>query len=252
MKTGEVVKNIKDSINIKTLIIFISGFAVGIIISFIFSGFTNETLNVLKAISIIFVGFSLLLAMYQLKNSNEWNKKQLATTRLHESEKNIKTSIAGLHSALNVVNRDITKPYEVYEIHNKLGVFLKDGKTFIFHGEQTDNDIKILPDDEKQKENHINKFDHDIKGRDIRDNIISLLNEYEYISSSVNCNIFDKESVTRLVDLKLLRTYLKFQKYINHLRDHHGGGNTTYIEFEKFAREIAKSDSAKDLDIKFY
>lgn len=208
---------------------------------------TDKTLNILKSASIIFVGISVLIGIYQLsanvrqiRYSNDWNKKQLATTRLHESEKNIKTALTALHSTLNVVGRDIENPYKYHEIHDNLGVFLEDRKTFVFHGEQTDDDIKNLPKNENQKKNHTNKFNHEINGREVRDNIIALLNEYEYISSSVNCDIFDKESVMRLMDLKILRTYLRFQEYINHLRNEHGGGSTTYKELEDFANEIKK------------
>lgn len=259
--------------NFKNKIAFVAYVLVGVLIGTIIGlylihfliGLNNNDINIIKAISFLFVGFAAIAGIFQLsinarqakhntkqiKYSNEWNKKQLATTRLHESEKNIKAALTALHSTLNVVGRDIEKPYEDYEIHNVLGVFLNDKKTFIFHGEQTENEIKQLPkNSNEQKDNHLNSFNNNINGRVIRDNIIALLNEYEYISSSVNCDIFDKESVMRLIDLKLVRTYLRFEIYIKHLRKEHGGGSTTYKELEDFAKEIMKIKkikNAKDL-----
>lgn len=226
--------------NINVIISLIIGFGVGIVTVCFFIGFEDKTLNVLKATSIIFVGISLLLALFQFRNTNQWNKRQLATIRIHESDKNLKNAITILHPTLAVVDRSPDEPYEIYEIHNKMGVFLKNSK-FVFHGEQTDDDIKNLPEDNKQKENHINQFDKNINGREVRDTIIALLNEYEYVSLNVNCGIFDKETVKRLFDIKLLRTFLKFEKYIKHLRGDHKYGDTVYIELEGFAKEIKKN-----------
>ncbi len=234
------------------------GIGLGLTFIYYSMGFDSNDIAVAKVSSLIFVGIAAIGGIYQLsinasqiKYSNEWNKKQLATTRLHESEKNIKAALTALHSTLNVVGRDVEKPYKDYEIHNLLGVFLNDNKTFVFHGEQTEEDIKNLhKNDSEQKNKHINSFDNSLKGRKTRDNMIALLNEYEYISSSVNCDIFDKESVMRLIDLKIVRTYFRFKNYIEHLRHEHGGGSTTYKEFEDFAQEIMKIkkiNNAKDL-----
>lgn len=231
------------------ILIFIAlliGVAIGLVLFAYLFGLSEKTLNIIKAGSIIFVGISVLIGIYQLsanvrqiRYSNDWNKKQLATIRIHESDKTLKESISILHPTLAVVERNPDDPYEIYEIHNQMGVFLKD-ETFVFHGEQTDDDIKKLPEDDKQREKHINQFKKKFKGRKVRDNIVALLNEYEYISLNVNCGIFDKETVMRLFEIKLLRTFLKFKKYIIHLREDHKYGQTVYIEFEKFAKEIKK------------
>lgn len=231
----------KNYINL--LIALILGFAIGIVTICIFLGFTEKTLDVLKASSIIFVGTSLLLALYQLRNSNQWNKKQLATIRLHESEKNIKSCISALHNALDIIERDVNLPYEVYEIHNAFGVFDKD-KKLIFHGEQKDFDIKNLPKDKEQEKNHINEFNKDIKGREIKDYIVALLNEYEYISLNVNNDIFDFDTVNKLMAGKITRNYKRFEKYIKHLREHHKYGPNIYKEFETLVKRINDNKNA--------
>ncbi len=230
--------------NINAIIAGIIGFGIGMLVLCIFLGFSDTTLNALKASSIIFVGISLLFALFQYRNSNQWNKKQLATIRLHESEKNIKSAIAALHSSLDIINRDPDNPYEAYEIHNEMGIFLKDGK-FIFHGEHKDCHIKQLPEDDEQQVNHKNEFDKDVKGSTVRDNIVALLNEYEYLALNVNCGIFDKDTVLKLIDIKIVRTYKKFEKYINHLRIDHKYGDTIYIELDILANEIMRNKNIK-------
>lgn len=230
------MKDFKNTIDVKNIIMIVLGLALGIFISFIFIGFTDKTLNVLKAISIIFVGLSLLLALWQYNNSNRWNKKQLAANRLHESGKSLKACISVLHDTLNIIERDSSIPYEVHELHNAFGVFDKD-ENFIFHGEEKESDIKNLPLDSKQKEKHINSF-RDINGREIKDNVIALLNEYEYIALNVNNDIFDFETVKRLMAGKIIKNYNRFAIYINHLREHHKYGKNIYIEFEQLSKKL--------------
>lgn len=236
------------------------GASLGIFLIYYFIGLDEKTVDNLKVFSYLFIAFAALIATAQLginakqakknaaqvKYSNDWNKKQLATIRLHKSDKVIKKTIANLHSTLDVVGRDIDNPYQPYEIHNKMGVFLQNGE-FIYHGEETKEHIEILPKKSLQKKNHINEFSKNIKGRKVRDNIIALLNEYEYISLNVNQDIFDRKSVVLLYDMKILRTYKKFKKYIEHLRGYHNFGNDVYIEFEKLANDIIKTKDSKDI-----
>lgn len=234
------------------------GSSLGIFLIYYFIGLDENTVDNLKVFSYLFIAFAALVATAQLginakqakknatqvKYSNDWNKKQLATIRLHKSDKVIKKAIANLHSTLDVVGREIENPYQPYEIHNKMGVFLQNGD-FIYHGEETEEHKNILPTEFLQKKNHINEFDKKIKGRTVRDNIIALLNEYEYISLNVNQDIFDRNSVVLLYDMKIMRTYKKFEKYIEHLRGYHNFGNDVYIEFEKLAKDIINTKDSK-------
>ena len=234
---------------INTMISLVLGFGIGIVTICFFIGLEDKTLNIIKAISIVFVGLSVLLGIYQLsanvrqiRYSNDWNKKQLATIRLHESEKNIKACISALHSTLDIIERNTGNPYEVYEIHNAFGVFDKENK-LIFHSEQKDSDIKNLPDDSNQQLNHINEFNDKINGRQTKDYIISLLNEYEYISLNVNNDIFDFETVEKLMAGKITRTFKRFEKYITHLREYHKYGPNVYKEFELLVIKLDQDKS---------
>ncbi|OCL99534.1 hypothetical protein AAX29_00575 [Aliarcobacter thereius] len=225
----------------------IIGTFIGIFLVYYFVGINTETANNLKILSYFFIACATIIASIQLainakqtKYSNNWNKKQMAMIRLHESEKTIKEALKSLHKHLDVVGRDPEDPYQLYEIHNKMGVFLENGK-FIYHGEQTKEDKSIIPKRILQKADHICSFDNSLKGRDIRDSIIALLNEYEYIALNVNLDIFDRNAVILLYSERILRTYKKFTKYIEHLRKDHKFGNDAYIEFENLAKSIIKS-----------
>lgn len=233
------------------------GASLGIFLIYHFIGLDEKTIDNLKVFSYLFIAFAALIATAQLginakqakknteqvKYSNEWNKKQLATIRLHESQKEIKKATSKLHSTLDIVAREIDNPYQPYEIHNKMGVFLENGE-FIFHGEETTENIEILPKSTLQKKNHINEFDKKIKGRKIRDNIIGLLNEFEYIALNVNNDIFDFDTVRKLMSSKIIRTYKKFEKYISHLREEHKYGPDFYIEFETLVKRINENKNA--------
>lgn len=220
------------------------GLFLGVFSVYYFVGIDTETADNLKVLSYFFIGCATIIASIQLainakqaKYSNDWNKKQMAMIRLHESEKTIKEALKNLHKHLDVVGRDPEDPYQVYELHNKMGVFLENNK-FIYHGEETKDDESILPSKLLQKKNHINKFNKKIKGREVRDNVVALLNEYEYISLNVNLDIFDKNAVVLLYSERIIRTYKKFKKYIEHLRKDHKFGDDAYKEFESFAKSI--------------
>ncbi|MFW3357378.1 DUF4760 domain-containing protein [Aliarcobacter butzleri] len=232
-------------------IYFISSILLGVFLGvfsvYYFVGIDTQTADNLKILSYFFIACATIIASIQLainakqaKYSNNWNKKQMAMIRLHESEKTIKEALKNLHKDLDVVGRDADDPYQIYEIHNKMGVFLENGK-FIYHGEQTEEDKSILPKLLLQKKNHICNFDETLVGRDIRDSIIALLNEYEYISLNVNLDIFDKNAVILLYSERIIRTYKKFKKYIEHLRKDHKFGNDAYKEFESLAKSIMNS-----------
>lgn len=227
------------------------GTIIGLTLLHTYIGWDEETINIAKVASFLLVGFAAVGGIFQLainarqaknntkqiKYSNEWNKKQLASNRLHESRKVIKAAHTELHSILSVKERPINEPFEIHEIHNAIGVFSNSGD-LIFHCEHCDEDIKNLPQDHEQKSEHINKFEKDIDGRRIKDSILELLGEYEYIAMNVNQEIFNKKTVTDLMGMPFIQTYKVFSEYINHLRFEHNFGASIYKEFETLAKEI--------------
>ncbi|MFW0714141.1 DUF4760 domain-containing protein [Aliarcobacter butzleri] len=227
------------------------GIFLGLFLVYYFIDIDTQTADNLKILSYIFIAIAAVIGSIQLgmnanqakknteqvKYSNEWNKKQLATIRLHESQKEIKKATSFLHSILDIISREPDNPYQPYEIHNKMGVFLKNGD-FVFHGEETQEDESIVPKKSLQKKKHIIKFNKKLNGRKVRDNIIALLNEYEYISLNVNNDIFDFDTVKKLMYGKIIRTYKKLEKYISHLRNEHNYGPNFYIEFETLAKRL--------------
>lgn len=235
------------------------GIVLGLFIIHKYIGWDIETTNSIKVIAYFFIGCSALVATGQLiinanqakkntnqiKYSNDWNKKQLAIQRIHESKSIIKKSTTYLHQTLRPRGREASDPYEVYEIHNYFGCFLEDGK-FVFHGEETQEDIQKLPKTWDADDLHKYKFDKELNGREVQDNIWIFLDEFEYICAGINNKIFDKETITSLMGSSIMNTYKKFKNYIIHLRENENHKYVNaYSELEKLAGIIEKEKQSK-------
>jgi len=203
------------------------------------SGFSEITIDVMKVITGLIVAISAGVAAQQFRFNrkqaeltNRWNKKQLAITQMHASRKVMKEAITKLHSTFGILERK--DPYELHEIHDIYGVMLKDGK-FCFHGEQTEEEIRQLPDTQTDDDYRCVSFRKEINGREMKDAIINYLSEYEYICSAVNNDIFDDKTVKSLLNGSIVGKYKLFEKYIKHQQE--STGNKTYFsEFVSVAK----------------
>jgi hypothetical protein len=173
--------------------------------------------KVFLALGVILAAFQFYFNQQQLKNNNSWNKSQLAITEINKINTKLEPSIKKLRKELEYGERK--EPYKVSELHDKFGKFENNGKKFVFY---------------KNDENK--KFSD---GRDIKDTIINLLNNFEYIATGINLNIFDEEVVKKLWKSKLPYAYKMFESYINHLRTEHGWGNV-YVEMENLIKKWEK------------
>ena len=194
--------------------VFIGGLAASWMMSF-----SEITINVMKVITGGILAFSAGVAAQQFRfnrkqaeKANQWNTKQLAMTQMHSSRKVMKECIAELHECLEILERK--DPYELHEIHDVYGIKLSDG-TFCFHGEQTDEKIKLIPATSTEDFTCL-QFSKESKGREIKDTIIDYLSEYEYICSGVNNKIFDDKTVKSLLKGSIVSKYTLFKKYIEH------------------------------------
>ena len=215
------------------------GLLFGLVFILYFYDFDEKSLIIAKIVSSLFIFVSIGIAAMQFRlnrkqtaYANEWNKKQLAITQMHASRKVMKESIAKLHNTLGILERK--KTYELHEIHDIYGVMLKNGE-FCFHGEQTEEDIKQLPDEPMGDDYRCISFRDDINGREMKDAVINYLSEYEYICSAVNNQIFDDKTVKSLLRGSIVGKYVLFEKYIKHQQE--STGNETYFsEFVKVAK----------------
>ncbi len=198
----------------------------------------DNIIDILKVVMSGFIAFSVAIAAQQFSHNrrqselnNKWNRKQLAVTQMHASRKIMKEAIKELHGHFEILEQQ--EAYSLHEIHDAMGARLKNGE-FIFHNENTDDDIKLLPtkQDETEKFRAV-KF-QEINGRDIKDNILNYLGEFEYICSAINNEIFDDDTVKSLLRKNIIRAYTIFEKYILHLQAIHGDKNT-YSELQKVA-----------------
>ncbi len=203
--------------------------------------FNNEIINVIKVLGSLMLVFSIGIAANQFRlnrkqfeKNNEWNTKQFGITETHQSRRIIKNAINELIKDLDVIERK--KPFEVFEIHNAFGVFLTDGR-FVFHGEQSDKDMRLLP--ESRNDEHICRFKKNTDGRQVKNILLDLLGEYEYIALGVNNKTFHKESVLSLVAGPIRRNYYLYHKYIKHLQYHHKYGKSVFSEFRKLGIELS-------------
>jgi hypothetical protein len=180
--------------------------------------------KVFLALGVILAAFQFYFNQQQLKNNNSWNKSQLAITEINKINTKLEPSIKKLRKELEYGERK--EPYKVSELHDKFGKFEDNGKKFVFYKN----------DENKNDENK--KFSD---GRDIKDTIINLLNNFEYIATGVNLGIFDETVTKKLWKSKLVYAYKMFENYINHLRIEHDWKNV-YIEMEKLAKKWEKEN----------
>ncbi|MDM5272102.1 DUF4760 domain-containing protein [Sulfurovum sp. zt1-1] len=215
------------------------GFFTGAAVFGWLSGFSETTIDVLKVITGGLIAVSAGIAAQQFRfnrkqaeKANRWNTKQLAATQMHASRKVIKEAISDLHGKFEILEQK--GPYSLYEIHDAIGVMLSSGK-FVFHGEETEDDIKLIPDEQHEKSKYrAISFRKDVNGREIKDNILKYLGEYEYICVSLNNKIFDEETVRMFLEYGIIRAFMIFENYIDHLQKVHGD-KTTYLELQTVA-----------------
>ncbi len=239
-----------QSKSLTRLIYGILGILIGIILHdfMTFNGINIENiLKIIVAPTVIFM--SLLLTARQFVYNREWNKKDAAIKAIYISREKTQKYNDRLNVLLNttyLIQHDLS--LSVIDIHNKMGVFLEDG-SFIFHGDETDNDIQNIHTQENS--GYRQDFDKDIDGREIKNLITKILNEYEYISMSCNLDIFDKNVIIELRAGGIVKTFNVFISHIYHARydKRHGYGQFLYIHFENFVKEIVK-DKKLDLKIK--
>ncbi|WP_294951035.1 DUF4760 domain-containing protein [Sulfurovum sp.] len=219
------------------------GILTGLAFILYFYDMDTKSLIIAKIVFSTFIVLSIFIAAMQFRLNrkqaeitNKWNKKQSAITQMHASRKVMKEAIIKLHSTFGILERK--DPYELYEIHDIYGVMLKNGK-FCFHGEQTEEDIKQLPDTQTDDEYRCISFRNDINGREMKDAVINYLSEYEYICSAVNNDIFDDKTVKSLLKGSIVGKYKLFEKYIKHQQE--STGNETYFaEFASVAKRYAE------------
>lgn len=216
------------------------GVVFGIIIIAVFMNFDSEIISTIKALGSLMIVLSIGIAINQFRlnrkqyeENNKWNKKQLAMTQAHTVLDNITKHIEIINPILHYRERkkNNLKPFEVYEIHNAMGVFMED-KSFIFHGQHTKDDYKNLP--RVQNDEHIIYFMDDVDGLLIKDSIYGLLNEYEYLTSGVNNDILDEAVIKSLMYSSIKDAYRLFEKYISHVIKNHDGNEKMYLQIRNF------------------
>jgi len=233
----------------KNILWTIFGVLIGLILFAFFAWIPQNWFDILKVLGYLLISLSVVIASQQFKfnrqqaeYANRWNKKQLAISRLHDSRHTLKEFQNKLHGHLEILERDKDNPFELKEIHDIIGVRLNDG-TFVFHGEHTSEDIKKIPKEQPNQDTFSAlNFKEDTDGREIKDNILNFLGEYEFICSAVNNDVFDDEIVKRLFQSNIVRIYSIFKPYIEHLQTTHKYGKVVFCELEKVA--IKYSDNA--------
>ena len=205
-----------------------------------------EVTRLLGAASPMAILLSVMLASRQFVYNAEWNKKEAARASLGVFVKKYNSIIESLHPVLNlrekIRNRDVIP---IQDIHNIMGVFIRDGSgyRFVYHGTQTQEDIKHIHT--QVTSGYATSFRNDINGMVVERSIIALLNEFEYIAAFMKNETLDAEIVIKLLGSTILNSYIIFEPYIHHLRNdcRHGGDSDTrngvYEQFEDMAKSIA-------------
>lgn len=176
--------------------------------------------RIFLALGVVFAALQFYFNQKQLENSNNWNRSQLAITEINKINSKLEPLIKELRKMINYGERK--EPYKTSELHCQFGKFKDDGKDFEFH-KNDKNDI-------------LSK-----NGQDIKDTVVNLLNNFEYVATGVNLGIFDEQVAKKLWKSKLIYAYKMFEKYINHLRTEHNWGKV-YIELEKLANKWEKGN----------
>lgn len=181
---------------------------------------------------------SLIITAKQFAYNREWNTKEAGVKAVYVSRGKTAKENAKIDPLLNTTKKlEENRPLTIREIHNKMGVFLKNGR-FVFHGEHTDDDIRHIHENEQS--GYVMQFDNRINGREVEKTIKAILNEYEYICMGCNLGIFDKDVVVELAAIRIVGTFNIFINYIYHLRydKRHEYGKFLYNHFESMVKEI--------------
>lgn len=225
------------------------GLVSGILIILFLMNFDEKIIHIVKAIGSLMIVLSIGIAINQFRlnrkqfeKNNEWNTKQFGITETHKSRRIIKDAINELVKDLDVMEKK--EPFEVYEIHNAFGVFLTNG-TFIFHGEAKDDDMRLLPE-HNYNDGHISRFKENIDGRKVKNTLLDLIGEYEYIALGINHGTFHKKSVLALVSGPIRRNYYLYHKYIKHLQHHHKYGKKVFSEFRELGVKLMWEERKKN------
>jgi len=224
----------------------------GILIGFIFFNLfifiPDNILDILKVLSGIVITVSVGIGAQQFRfnrkqvvKNNQWNKKQLGMTETHKSRVIIKKMTTNLQGTLNFLERDC-EVIPLSDIHNSFGAFLNENE-FIFHGTDGHEAQKNITESSFHRDDkHIKYLKDDVDGREMRESLWILLGEYEYICNGINHDIFDENIIASLMGASIMKTYIQFSDYIEHLRLDKGskGHNSplAYIELEKTALSI--------------
>ena len=179
------------------------------------------------SVGVIVAAFQFYLNKEQLEQTNEWNKKQLAITEVNKINEKLEKKIQKLMKILNYGERK--EPYKISEIHCCMGKFKENCKDFEFHNK----------DSGTKNTDGIKNLCLEYDGQDVKNTIINLLNDFEYIATGVNMDIFDENVVKKLWRGKLIYAFDMFKNYIHHLRIEHGWENV-YTELEYLANKWKK------------
>lgn len=248
MTVGDMVNKLLVSKYTKRIIYgLLGGALITTVMAFYMS--TTDWLELVKiGLTPVVIFCSLLITARQFAYNREWNKKDAANKSLRDFLINYNKIIEDLHDIINI--RDYIRNkrrLSVAEIHNVMGAFVKktDGKhKFVYHGKESQEDIKNIQSTHSPKYN--STFKDGIDGMKIERSIISLLGEFEYISSSIDNDIFDEKIVVDLLGSTIVYTYFVFEFYIKHQRHglrHGGDRDILYVKFENFAKRIDSNNS---------
>ena len=202
------------------------------------SHFSQHWVDGAKIATSALIFISIVLGIINYNYVKEWNRKKAAVEALHNSKKLLKPAIRVLDKEINIQEKIINNyVFTIQELHNIIGVFLKDG-SFVFHGEETPKDrLKV-----HNKDNGFIKRFQKYNGREIYEYIEDILNEYEYLCMAANQNIFDKSTLIELRGSGIVRIFNMFSNHIYHLRHdkRHNFGGRLYFHLEAFATEIGE------------
>ena len=238
------------------ILYIVLGISIGLVIS---AFYIKEHIDLIESLKILLTPSIVIISVFLASRSyiytRDWNMKNAANFALKEFVSKFNAIIEELHPYINLRQNIRTKtPLEMYEIHNLMGVFVKnnDSYKFVYHGKHTQDDIKKSQQDESL---YLNKFDDKVDGMKIERALISLLGEYEYISSAVKKEILDKDIIVELLSSNIINSYYVFLPYIYHLRldNRHGDGtqSTLYENFENLAIEVEKLRNEKSKQKEF-
>ncbi|MFK5976468.1 MAG: hypothetical protein QM493_08175 [Sulfurovum sp.] len=102
----------------------------------------KDTIKIIIAPTVIFM--SLLITARQFVYNREWNKKDTAIKTIYMSSEKTLNYNEKLNLVLNTTYlMEHNKTLSIVDIHNKMGVFMEDGR-FVFHGDETDKDIQNI------------------------------------------------------------------------------------------------------------